>query len=363
VAPAVPRVPPYGAAEALAGLNGGDEARVKAFNWLMTTDPAPSEPRRDAIARALEPLLKDPREAERAARALSRWATMENLPALAVASWSDNPRVSVLVKAALIRLRKAGGPEAEARIDEAVTRGREVALREGIPAALAAARGTDLSAKIDALGKLGMARVEPRLQDEVASTLVGLLRDPNPVVRANAVAALNIWGRPGDHRAIAGLLTDKMPLVRAKVLAALGGVKDPEIIASVVALGGKPGVPTTELDAAVRGYGPLAEPALIDVVANGSGRPRQWACRMLESLGTEKALPALREAETDGDQTVARSARRAVQSIERKLGLEPSAAPATQRKDRPRPTRKNTRAMPNAGQRNAPRGSGPGSQP
>jgi hypothetical protein len=86
---------------------------------------------------------------------------------------------------------------------------------------LAEASGSDLPRRIDALEKLGTVPMDPKYQDAVASLLVTTLTDRNPVIRANAVAALGIWARPADFRAVAVLLDDGMAFVRDNVLKSL----------------------------------------------------------------------------------------------------------------------------------------------
>jgi hypothetical protein len=178
----------------------------------------------------------------------------------------------------------------------------------------------------------------------VASALVAMLGDANSVIRANALAALAIWARPEDERAMAALLDDKMAFVQTNALKALSRSRDPAIIARVVALLGRPGVDPRNVEEAIRRFGPLAEPALLDVLINGESRPRLLTCEILGEVGTEKCLPDLRLAQEDRDRAVANFARTAVQALERRLGL-PSSEPApTSRKNRSSTTRRKARA-------------------
>ncbi len=359
----IPGMAVQDAATALKGLEGGSAAQREACFWLSTHTTSVDEPLRPQIARELESLLGRPRDAQMAAEALVNWATIDNLPALAAASRSDNVRVSGPIKLALGRLRDAEGTEDRTRSDDAIGTGpvvvgpgggkkfadlieqeRNAAPVDGVQITLAEARDGNADRRIKALTKLGKEPVDPTHRDEVASALVAMLADENSVIRANALAALAVWGRPDDERAMAALLDDKMAFVQTNALKALSRSKDPEIIARVITLLGKPGVDPRGVEEAIRRFGPLAEPALLDVLVNGDSRPRLLACRILGEVGTEKCLPDLRLAQEDNDRAVANFARNAVQALERRLGL-PSSAPASPpRKNRSSTARRKARA-------------------
>ncbi len=85
--------------------------------------------------------------------------------------------------------------------------------------------------------------------------MVAMLADADGAIRARALAALAVWGRPDDERAMAALLDDKVTFVRASALKALAQTEDPEIIARVIGLTGKPGMPSREIEES-SGHGP-----------------------------------------------------------------------------------------------------------
>jgi HEAT repeat protein len=235
------------------------------------------------------------------------------------------------------RLLGPADPESRQSIAGTAEPGRPIARDDSIPGALAAARDSDAPSRLRALRKLGEGPLERKLQDDVASLLITTLADPDPTIRTAAVAALRVWARPGDDRALAGVLDDEDRFVRANALKALSQTKNPEIIAKIVALAEKPGGPTTPVEQAVRSIGALAQPALLKLLAASSARARQSACRMLQDVGTEECLPALRQAQTDSDRFVAVTARGAVQALERKFGRSPGSSPTTHRKHRSGP--------------------------
>ncbi len=358
----IPGMAVQDAATALKGLEGDRMAQQEACYWLSTHTSSVDEPLRPQIARELESLLNQRSTAQMAAEALVNWATIDNLPALAAASRSDNARVSGPIKLALGRLRDAEGAEGRKRIDEAIGQGpvatgpgggkkfadlieqeRNAPPDDGVQIILAEAREGSASRRIKALTKLGKGPVDPTQRDEVASALVAMLADENSVIRANALAALAVWGRPDDERAMAALLDDKMAFVQTNALKALSWSKDPEIIARVIALLGRPGVDPRGVEEAIRRFGPLAEPALLDVLANGDSRPRLLACRILGEVGTEKCLPDLRQAQEDRDRAVANFARTSVRALERRLGLPSSELDATPPKNRSNSARRKAR--------------------
>ena len=223
--------------------------------------------------------------------------------------------------------------------------------------------GKGSAPRLRALDKLGTGTIEPKVQDEAAPALVAVLGDPNPVIRQKAVAALGLWSRPGDHRRMAVLLEDSAPSVRAATLKALAGDKDPEMIAAIVSLPERARVAYREIEGTVRGYGPLAEPALLDALAKGTGtREKQSIFRMLEAVGTEKCLPALPRSRRTATEPSRHRPDRPLRPSSDDSACRP-AAPGARAKARTRPARKNTRTMPNAPKRGASRGSDPDATP
>jgi HEAT repeat protein len=330
-------------------LRGDKSARLDALRWLSVHDPAPGEPLRAEIGKALETLLvAQPGEANLAAHALARWATLHNLPAVAAATWYEHPPgVSGVMKNALQRLRDAEGAEGRKAIDEAVERGRDAARLDAIRIALAEAKSDDDGTRLRAVRRLRKMPVEPQFQDEVISTMSELIRDHKSTSRTDAVGTIGAWARPGDEKILVEVLEDKEDrlFARPTALEALARSKDPEFIARIVAVAPDRAV-SSQAAKAIRDYGTLAEPALLDLLHSDSAQARMTACRLLDNVGTGRCLPALKEAAKDPDRNVAATARTVVIAVERRLGVESGTVEKAQtvekspRKKSSRPVRK-----------------------
>ena len=72
-----------------------------------------------------------------------KWATIDNLPALTMEIWSDNPFVKKHVQEALDRLQNEADPETRKAISDAIIHGRDLARSETIPRALKTAKEGD----------------------------------------------------------------------------------------------------------------------------------------------------------------------------------------------------------------------------
>jgi hypothetical protein len=342
-APVPARENPLGPAAMLKQLREGDlPARLSACSYLAL-GPKPDEPLRAEVAKALERLLMQPqdelREPSAALKALVKWATIDNLPALATAVWSEDAWVKRHAQEALDRLRAAADPQTQQAIDEAMQRGRGAAHADAIQLALKTAGDGEISSRLRALDKLEKERVDPKFQGAVITTMSALLTHPDARVRMNALEVLDAWAGPDDRRAMLELVDDESDSVRSRAILALGKTKDPEVIDKVVALAEQPRLQGA-IDAAVRSFGPEAEPAVLRLLANGSDRARVSACQLLQASGTEKCLPALREAQQSPDPRLQQAARRASRVVERRLGLPSSPTPAPMNKSRPRSTPK-----------------------
>ncbi len=335
-----------GAAEALAGLRGGKSERLDALRWLDSNAPAADEPRQAEIGQALSAiLLEHPNEANMAAHGLVRWATIKDLPALAAASWYEHPpAVSMLAKQALQRLRDAEGTEGRKAIDEAVERGRETARLDAVRIALAETMSEDEGTRFRAVQRLRRMPVVPQLQGEVVSAMKALIQDHTSNARTDAVGTIGVWARPGDEKILLAVLEDKADrrFARPTALEALARSKDPEVIARIVAVGQDRAVRSQAMKA-IRDYGPLAEPALINLLKDESPDARTFACQMLDTVGTEKCLPALKEAIDDDNGRVSARAKAAVLSLERKLGSADEEVKRSPRRPPSRSTRKRAR--------------------
>ncbi len=331
---------------------------MQAAALLAGIGPTADEPLRAEIAKALELMLTQPRDELReptaAVRALVKWATIDNLPALTMEIWSDNPFVKKHVQEALDRLQNEADPKTRKAIADAIIHGRDLARSETIPRALKTAKEGDSSTRISALQKLAKEPVDPNFQKAVVLTMMSLFADPNASVRENALGVLGVWARPSDLHALRALLDNQNSSVRSAAIKALSKAKDLEVIDKIVALVEERPL-EREVRTAVRNYGPAAEPALLKLLENGSDQARTLACLMLETVGTEKCLPELRDAQQSPDSRLKAAARKATRTLERRLGSQSGVTPTPKRKSRPRSSPKQSGAESPSRNSNTPR--------
>lgn len=152
-----------------------------------------------------------------------------------------------------------------------------------------------------ALERLALDRSQPRVQrlaaigglaqaahPAVVASLVSLLGDPDPEIRARAARAL---GWPGNAAAVAGLAARagdpaEVPSVRAAAIAALGRIGDPAVASSVEAWAGD-GEPQVRREASL---------VLIETPVGAGADRVAAAIRLLRDLaqdGQVRALAAL----------------------------------------------------------------------
>jgi HEAT repeat protein len=317
---------------------------MQACGVLANVGPRADEPLRAEVAKALEQVLTQPleesKEAPEAARALVKWTTIDNLPVLAEAVWSDNPSIRKSIQETLDRLQAEVDPPTRQAIADAVSRGREVVLSQAIPRALKVAGQGDHTSRLNALRKLAAELVDPKFQAAVVSTMLNLFGESNALIQDNTLAVLAVWARPSDLPAIRTLLDNENLAVRSMAIKYLTKAKDPEAIEKFVAMADERRL-DWDVRAALASYGSAAEPALLKVLENGSDLARTAACRLLESVGTQESLQALRAVQETSDGRLRMAARRTTQILERKFGAPADAKPKPKRKPR---TRSNAKA-------------------
>jgi HEAT repeat protein len=182
-----------------------------------------------------------------------------------------------------------------------------------------------------AAGRRRLAAVAGHTGDEPAAR--GLLRDPDPAVRATALRALARLGaaRPGD---VAAALADPDPAVRRDACELAAGFADVDL----VPLAGDPDDGVVE--AACWALGEREDPAAIGALGEIATRHRDPLCReaavaALGAIGDPRGLPAVLAA-MDDKATVRR---RAVLALAAFDGPEVEQALARARDDRDRQVR------------------------
>jgi HEAT repeat protein len=209
----------------------------------------------------------------------------EGIPALARRAVDADERVAQAARVALHRLPAheavplltgvlGDGSERE-RILAASALG-ELEAEEAIPSLRGVLKHPSAKLKLAALSALDRARHRARRDPEVA----GLLRDPDALVRAAAVALLGEMGAREELAGVRGALRDDDEKVRRRAIGAL---------------------------AELEGKGSSAD--LLAMLRDPAGANREAAVGELGRMRAETALDAIRQAaESDPDESVRRSA-------------------------------------------------------
>ncbi|WP_422929155.1 HEAT repeat domain-containing protein [Singulisphaera sp. PoT] len=130
-------------------------------------------------------------------------------------------------------------------------------------------------------------------RQEVAKAVEPMLKDSDAFTRSDAAKALAVWGGPENTPALLEGLKDPEFHVRWAALDALKAIKDPEsadALADYLMSSNDRGRAVEALKA----IGPPAEDAVLRCLEHSDGFTRADACKILEQIGTEKSLPALR---------------------------------------------------------------------
>jgi hypothetical protein len=263
--PAVPRDDPFAKPtsidNALTMLRDEQiRRRQNAADWL--TDRAPDPTRQKEVAQALEPLLDDGQTREQGARALARWATKENVPALSKAldyeggnAWRPilealtrlkDARAAAVLAAQLgvfprgedaSRALQAVGPAAEKEVVKYIHH-KDFGARQKasqllkryntkdevvIGQCVADLGSNEMETKRLAAEDLAKVKLDPGRKDEVARALDPLLTDTDGRLRRAAVDALGTWAIQENALGLAKALDDLG--LRDKALAILISLK------------------------------------------------------------------------------------------------------------------------------------------
>jgi HEAT repeat protein len=325
---------------ALSALKSADrDSRHAALEWLASAavDPA----RAAEVAQALEPLIEDADGSTRdpATKALSRWGTKENVPALVKCLDSRSPDVRKAAAEALANFKderaapalarhltdpfdsgtygkalEALGPDkAEKEVvkyffdpnnaaqQEARRITRAFGTKPEVIAAQAVAELKDGGAEekrlIPVCSWLGQTAADEKSRPDVARGLDPLVKSSNHRVREEALKALVNWGTKDNVDTLLPLVqTGDLGSgnVRKLAIQALGNIKDDRAAPAVAAR------MTDFFDretaaAALENMGPGAEKPVLQVLntSNDAG-VRLLACRVLKTVGTKDSLDGLK---------------------------------------------------------------------
>lgn len=165
---------------------------------------------------------------------------------------------------------------------------------------------------------------------EVAKALAPLLSHANSWVQGAAAKALEVWVVPEVEADLIKATTSGNLWVRASAIRALGKIKTPQAAEAVAAQMYRH---RGEAGEALRAIGPMAEQAAIGCLRDRDFWVRVEACKVLEHIGGQAALEALRRHAAQAEPLETMHLQRAITAIEQRLANAPAtpepAAPAS----------------------------------
>ncbi len=337
--------------------------RQKAADWLNNRAPDPT--RQKEVAQALEPLLDDGQTREQGARALAKWATADNVPALLKAlepeggnAWKPiidalarlkDPRASAVLAAQLgvfprgadaARALQAIGPAAEKEVVKYVhdknggVRQQAAQLLKRfntkddvlITQCVADLNSNEMETKRLAAEDLAKMKVDTARRDEVARALDPLLTDTDFQARRAAVDALGTWAIKDNAPGLAKALDDLA--VRDKALAILVALKpvDNDMALALVAQHlQKPDRRKFSLALVQMGQPAKVETLALQVLGNPANDTftRQEAVEILATVGSKASILPLQNvarAVAQMDRTLATKCLAAAKLIQARAG-------------------------------------------
>jgi hypothetical protein len=148
-------------------------------------------------------------------------------------------------------------------------------------------------------------------------------RDKRPAVRETAIYILGLLESPVATPILIQALNDQVPSVRMQAVKALGRVGDPSAVPALLnALRGADEQLGSQIFSALVRLGRAAVPALLDASNSNSTWMRWQATRALGAIRDRRALPALVNALSDADHSVAWMGAKGLTQFGR-LSLEP----------------------------------------
>jgi hypothetical protein len=151
----------------------------------------------------------------------------------------------------------------------------------------------DARTRSSALTQLANKPPDPSRRLEVSRAVEPMLKDPDTYTRTTAAQALAIWGGSENTPTLVEALRDPSFNVVWAVLDAIAALKDPsaaEPVAAHLLIGRDRG----KAAEALKGMGSAAEKSVIKYIDHSDWVVRTEVCRILQAIGTEECIPALR---------------------------------------------------------------------
>ena len=187
---------------------------------------------------------------------------------------------------------------------------------EKIARALEDLAGGTVFERRDAAKELRKLEVDSARQQEVAKALQDVLIDRDHFIKEDAAAALEKWATADNVTALLRFLEESdFPDANARrnvmrTLVRLQDSRGPKVIAQQLFKHDAPAAVS-----ALKDMGPLAEPAVIDLLDHDDPKLRLAMCGVLEEIGTKRAIPELRKRASDRVPAVKEAARSALAAI------------------------------------------------
>jgi hypothetical protein len=188
------------------------------------------------------------------------------------------------------------------------------ATPDNLDRVLADLRSPDPLTQMRALRSLQTGAPFEQRRADVVQALDGLTSHQDLAVRGQAFKALGVWGTPEVVPRLLKLLNETDAYNRANVVQALGQLKDERAIPPLAKLLSD-SMLRRDAVAALRGFGPKAEPAVLPYLADSDLYLRIDVCRLLKDIGTKESIPALQKASQDPSQLLARAAKEALDAV------------------------------------------------
>ena len=326
--------------------------------WFLRANV--DENRRAEVARALEPLVKDPdgTAADNASGALIRWATREQVPTLITIMQKGDHRNGEAMTALatlkdpralpplMARFKMPGqspfvtnalrtwGPDAEKEVVK-LLHDPDPGMRGNVNYLLGEYKTKEEAMLTQTITDLGSANAEtkrsavawlmsrPKVTEEkradVAKALNPVLVNADALNIGTALSAVEKWWTKDSVPALVQLLSDpKIAIHRRTIINLLGKTKDERAAKPLADLLEKGvGLELFAAKGALKELGAAAEPAVKAKLTSTNVQARQEACNLLGDIGTRDSLGDLKRLSTaDPNFLVKNAAAGAVRKIE-----------------------------------------------
>ncbi|MFH1264625.1 MAG: HEAT repeat domain-containing protein [Planctomycetota bacterium] len=144
------------------------------------------------------------------------------------------------------------------------------------------------------LSRLAILAPSESRREEVAGLIDPFLTNSNSFVQISALRAVAVWGTARNMPTLLGLSDDPSHATTLPLISALKSIPDPRALEALVGLVADPAW-GARAALALEEMGPAAEEAVITLLEHEDYQVRYRACNVLQKIGGEKSVAALRE--------------------------------------------------------------------